>query len=498
MLLKTMLSGCSVLHTRGGLDAEISGVTLDSRQVAAGYVFVAIRGMKMDGNRFVPDAIAQGAAAIVSALPGDAYPGTTWIQVSDEREALALLSANFYEHPARKLHAIGVTGTNGKTTTTYLIEAILKAAGLPAAVFGTIDYRGPGFQLPAERTTPEAPELQSLFRRVDDGGWKYAVMEVSSHAIELKRVMGLHFEVAVFTNLTRDHLDLHKDMRSYFLAKKKLFTGLDGTVPRVLVLNIDDPHFDELKAIAPSAVISYGVNTEAEIMPTRFDAMRGGEGMDAVFKSPLGDLEVYSRLLGKPNLYNIGAAIGATIGLGISAGAIVAGIAQMPVVPGRFEAVHAGQDFRVIVDFAHTEDALARVLQSAREITPRRLIVLFGCGGDRDRTKRPAMGEVAVKGADFVVVSSDNPRSEDPLAIISEVEVGLRRAGGIEGRNYQVIADRREAIRYALKMASAGDTVLLAGKGHEGYQIIGNQSFPFDERAVARELLDELAIRRSH
>jgi UDP-N-acetylmuramoyl-L-alanyl-D-glutamate--2,6-diaminopimelate ligase len=498
MNLSTMLSGCSVLHIRGALDTAISGITLDSRQVAQGSVFVAIRGMKVDGNRFVPDAIAQGAAAIVSALPGDAYPGVPWIQVADEREALALLAANFHEHPATKLHAIGVTGTNGKTTTTYLIEAILKAAGFPTAVFGTVDYRGPGFQLAAERTTPEAPELQALFRRVVDGGWKHAVMEVSSHAVELKRVLGLHFEVAVFTNLTRDHLDLHKDMRSYFLAKKKLFTGLDGRTPRVLVLNLDDPQFDELKAIAPDRVISYGLNDAADIHPSHYDAMQGGEGMDAVLESPLGDMKIHSKLLGKPNLYNIGAAIGTAVGLGISADAITRGISEMGLVPGRFESVNAGQQFRVIVDFAHTDDALLRVLQSAREITRGRLIVLFGCGGDRDRTKRPLMGEVAIKGSDFVVVSSDNPRSEDPLAIIAEVEVGVRRAGGVEGQNYQKIADRRDAIRYALKMASPGDTVLLAGKGHEAYQIVGNQSYPFDERLVARELLDELAVRRSH
>jgi UDP-N-acetylmuramoyl-L-alanyl-D-glutamate--2,6-diaminopimelate ligase len=323
-------------------------------------------------------------------------------------------------------------------------------------------------------------------------------MEVSSHAVELKRVLGLHFEVAVFTNLTRDHLDLHKDMRSYFLAKKKLFTGLDGSIPRVLVLNADDPQFAELKAIAPSHVISYGMSPGADISPSSYDAMQGGVGMDAVFNSPVGDLQIHSRLLGKPNLYNIGGAIGAAIGLGIPADAIVAGIAQMPLVPGRFESVNAGQSFRVIVDFAHTDDALARVLQSAREITPGRLIVLFGCGGDRDRTKRPLMGEVAIKGSDFVVVSSDNPRSEDPLAILAEIEVGVRRAGGVDGKNYHMIADRREAIRYALAIASPGDTVLLAGKGHEAYQIIGDQSFPFDERAVARELLDELGVRRSH
>jgi UDP-N-acetylmuramoyl-L-alanyl-D-glutamate--2,6-diaminopimelate ligase len=498
MLLSTVLDGCSVVRTRGDLNIRISGITLDSRQVSPGFIFVAVRGFKTDGNRFVSDAITRGAAAIVSASPGEEYPDSTWIQVRDERETLAILAANFHGHPAKKLHAIGVTGTNGKTTTTYLIEAILKAAGFPAAVFGTIEYRGPGFHYPAERTTPEAPELQALFDRVVQGGWHHAVMEVSSHAIELKRVMGLHFEVAVFTNLTRDHLDLHKDMRSYFLAKKKLFTGLDGAAPRVLVLNIDDPHFAELKAIAPASVLSYGTGAEADIRPASHEALRGGAGTEAVFKSPLGDIQIRSRLLGKPNLYNMGAAIGASIGLGLSAESIRIGIADMPVVPGRFEPVSAGQDFRVIVDFAHTDDALTRVLQFAREITPGRLIVVFGCGGDRDRTKRPVMGEVAVRESDFAVATSDNPRSEDPLAILDEVEAGLRRAGGVEGKNYQVIADRREAVRYALGMASAGDTVLLAGKGHEAYQIIGDTSFPYDEREVARELLDELTTRRSH
>jgi UDP-N-acetylmuramoyl-L-alanyl-D-glutamate--2,6-diaminopimelate ligase len=493
MLLSAVLGGCSVVHTRGDLNVPVQGITLDSRQVLPGFIFVAIRGFKTDGNRFVRDAVARGAAAVVSALPGDDYPATTWIQVSDEREALAWLAASFYGYPARKLHAIGVTGTNGKTTTTFLIEAVLRAAGFPSAVFGTIEYRGPGFNFPADRTTPEAPELQSLFARVVDGGWKYAVMEVSSHAIELKRVQGLHFEVAVFTNLTRDHLDLHGDMRSYFLAKKKLFTGLDGTLPRVLVLNADDPHFEELKAIAPGNAISYAVDGSADIRPVRYDAM-SGKGMDAVFQSPLGELRIQSgTLLGKPNLYNIGAAIGTAIGLGLPADAIRNGIGSMAVVPGRFEPVNAGQSFRVIVDFAHTDDALVRVLQFAREITKGRVLVVFGCGGDRDRTKRPLMGEAAIRGSDFVVATSDNPRSEDPMAILSEVEVGLRRAGGIEGQNYRLLPDRREAIQYALKLASAGDTVLLAGKGHETYQIIGDQSFPFDDRAVARELLDELA-----
>lgn len=497
MRLDAVLSGCSFIKTRGDLGAEISGITCDSRAVSPGYVFVAIRGLKTDGNRFVPDAIGRGAAAIVSALPGNDFSATTWIQVADERDALADLAANFQRYPARQLHAIGVTGTNGKTTTTYLIEAILKAAGSPSAVFGTVEYRGPGFQFQAERTTPEATDLQELFRRVVDGNWKYVVMEVSSHAIEMKRVRGLHFEVAVFTNLTRDHLDFHGDMRSYFLAKKKLFTGLDGAIPRVLVLNADDPHFAELQAVEPSRVISYGVDNDAEIRPLRYHFSHDGHGTEAVFKSPIGELEVHSTLLGKPNLYNIGAAIGTAIGFHLSAETIRTGIASLPGVPGRFETVRAGQSFRVIVDFAHTDDALIRVLQFAREITEGRLVVVFGCGGERDRTKRPLMGAAAVRFADFAVATSDNPRNEDPMAILQEVEAGLLQAGGSKGKNYWIEPDRREAIRYALNMATAEDTVLLAGKGHETYQLIGSETIPFDDRVVARELLDELTARRN-
>jgi len=497
MLLSAVLSGCSVVHTRGEVNLEVSGITLDSRTVAPGFVFVAIRGLKTDGNRFVPQAIARGAAAIVSVLPGEGYPGTTWIQVADERAALAALAANFNGRPAEKLHAIGITGTNGKTTTSCVVEAILHSAGFPCAVFGTIEYRGPGFRLTAERTTPEAPELQALFKRVVDGGWKYAVMEVSSHAIELKRVEGLRFEVGVFTNLTRDHLDLHNDMRSYFLAKKKLFTGLDRTVPRVLVLNRDDPHFDELKAIAPSRVVSYGLNLAADICPTRHAPAADLKGMDVAYKSPLGELQMQTGLIGKPNLYNIGAAIGVAVGFGLSAEATRQGVAQLQNVPGRFELVQAEQAFRVVVDYAHTDDALARLLETAREITPGHVFVVFGCGGDRDRTKRPLMGEVAARASDFAVATSDNPRGEDPMAILRDVEPGLQRAGGVEGKTYRMIPDRREAIRFVLKLARPGDTVLLAGKGHETYQIIGNEALPFDDRAVARELLDELATGRN-
>jgi len=497
MDLAELLEGFDALSVSGSLAVEISGIELDSRKVQPGSVFVAVRGLRSDGNAFVSDAVARGAVAVVSAQPAASEVTVVWVQVRDEREALAAMAANLHQRPVDKLHLLGVTGTNGKTTTCYLTEAILAAAQRPAAVFGTIEYRGPGFRFDAERTTPEAPELQALLALVVQGGWKYAVMEVSSHAIELKRVEGMHFEVAAFTNLTRDHLDLHGDMQSYFLAKRRLFAGLDGRPPRVMVLNIDDPRYEELRSIAPAQVLSYGLNPEADILPLRHSPA-GLEEMDVVFRSPIGELEIRTSLLGRPNLYNIGAAIGIAVGLDVRADAIRLGVGSLRRVPGRFEAVQAGQPFRVLVDYAHTDDALERLLSFAREMTDRRLIVVFGCGGDRDRTKRPVMGEIAARGSDFAIVTSDNPRNEDPVAIIREVEQGIHQAGGAEGTRYRMIVDRREAIRSALEMAQAGDTVVLAGKGHETCQVIGNTSLPFDDRQVARELLDELAARRDH
>ncbi len=489
MNLKSLLAGCSVRSTAGNLDTEVLGIAYDSRHVAPGFVFVAIRGTRVDGNRFVPVAVKNGAVAVLSALPVQEAEAA-WVEVASDREALATVAANFYGHPTMSIHLVGVTGTNGKTTTTYLIESILRAAGHPAALFGTIEYRGPGFAFEAERTTPEAPDLENLFRRVADAGWKYSVMEVSSHAIELRRVAALHFEVGVFTNLSRDHLDFHGDMRSYFLSKKKLFTGMGGGVPRVMVLNADDSNYAELRAIAPDRVISYGMKTAADIYPVRYRF--GWEGTEAAFMTPLGEIGVSSRLMGIPNLYNTGAAIGVAAGLGIPASAIRHGLESIPNVPGRFEPVYAGQDFRVIVDYAHTDDALQNVLGSARQITPGQLIVVFGCGGDRDRTKRPMMGEVAIRGADRVIVTSDNPRSEDPLAIIDDIVRGLKPS------DYKVVPERRQAIRTALELAKPGDTVVIAGKGHETYQIIGTETFPFDDKTVAREILDELNAGRNN
>lgn len=495
MRLSDVLAGCRVISSSGDLGREILGIAYDSRQVSGGFVFVAIRGLRADGNRFAVQAVERGAAAVVSVLPAPVGFQATWIQVEDDREALAVLASNFFERPTAKLAAIGITGTNGKTTTAYLVESILKAAGRPAALFGTVEYRGPGFEYKADRTTPEAPDLQSLFRRVVDGGWKYAVMEVSSHAIDLKRVEKVHFDVAVFTNLTRDHLDYHKDMRSYFLAKKKLFTGLDGEIPRILVLNMDDSQFDELAAIAPSHVISYGMRTGSDVRPSSWQL--GWNGIDATFESPAGAFRVHSNMKGKPNLYNISAAVGVAVGLGISADAIRDGIEQLPSVAGRFETIETNQPFRVVVDYAHTDDALEKVLQAAREMTPGRLIVVFGCAGERDRTKRPLMGNIAARLGDLAILTSDNPRGEDPMSIIREVEAGMV-GEGIDAGKCRAVADRREAIRFALASAASGDTVIVAGKGHETYQVIGNQSFDFDDRVVVRELLNELAAGRSH
>ena len=487
MRLRNILAGYSVQRTTGDLDVEISGIVYDSRQALPGSLFVAIRGLRTDGNRFVSQALAKGAAAVVSSAEVAEGVEAPWIQVADDRDALAILSANYYGRPTEKLHAIGVTGTNGKTTTTYLIESMLRGAGFSAAVFGTIEYRGPGFTYSAERTTPEASDLQLLFKQVADAGWSYAVMEVSSHAVALKRVQGLHFDVAVFTNLTRDHLDFHQDMRSYFEAKKRLFTGLDGAVPRVMVLNMDDPHFAELRSIAPERVISYGMTPAADVHPVR----------EGTFNTPAGEMQVNSKLIGRPNLYNTSAAIGVGIGLGLSPDAIARGIADLPNVPGRFQPVDAGQPFRVVVDYAHTDDALENVLRTARELTRGRVIVVFGCGGDRDRTKRPVMGEVAARSSDLAVVTSDNPRTEDPLAIIHEIEAGLLRTGAKPGENYVLIEDRREAIHYALSTAAPGDIVVVAGKGHEPYQVIGTQTLPFDDRLVVREVLNELKAGRN-
>ncbi len=489
MKLRNRLELCRFRAIFGDLGVEVLGLAYDSRKVFPGCLFFAIRGTRMDGNRFIPKAIAQGAVAIASATAPTSGLQVPWIQVDDERSALATIAGNFYGHPTEKLHVVGITGTNGKTTTTYLVESMLKAAGRPAAAFGTIEYRGPGFDFPAERTTPEAPDLENLFKQVVDAGWEHAVMEVSSHAIAMKRVQELRFEVVVFTNLSRDHLDFHGDMDSYFRVKKKLFEGVGGVAPRVMILNRDDPRYEELRKINPAAVISYGMQPEPDIHPLRHRFT--WEGTEARYKTPLGELNIHTSLMGKPNLLNIGACIGVGVALRVPADDIIRGIQQLRNVPGRFEAVNAGQPFRVIVDYAHTDDALEKLIRSARDVTTGKVILVFGCGGERDRTKRPAMGAVAARESDYIVITSDNPRTEDPIAIIREIEKGMGSA------QYRIIVDRREAIRLALGEAKEGDTVVIAGKGHEPYQTIGTTSYAFDDRLVARELLHELVTGRN-
>ncbi len=489
MKLADLLKDVEVRSVSGDLDTIVSGVEHDSRHVGDAAVFVAIRGEQADGNDFVRDAVGNGAAAVVSEAASEgALP---WVQVSSDRAALASLAANYYGRPTRQMHLVGITGTNGKTTTTYVVESILKAAGHPVTVLGTIDYRGPGFNYAAERTTPEAPDLERIFRSAFEAGCRHAVMEVSSHSIALRRVERLEFEVAVFTNLSGDHLDFHGGMEAYFEAKKKLFSGVYGTPPRIGVINRDDVSFGELRDSGPLDMLSYGLTDEADIYPTGHSF--GSTGMDVSFETPRGPIDVRCPLMGRPNLYNVLASVGVSLALDVPTGAIVEGLRDMKGVPGRFESVDRGQPFRCIVDYAHTDDALDNVLRAAREITAGRLVVVFGCGGERDMTKRSRMGEVAGRLSDFAVVTSDNPRGEDPREIIRMIEEGLRPTG----RRFASFVDRRDAIAAAIDEAGNDDTVVIAGKGHETYQVIGNEQIAFDDRAVTRELLDELQARRN-
>ena len=471
-----------------GTTQDISGIAYDSRAVRPGSVFVAIRGEQADGNDFVPEAIANGAIAVVSEQPAGAP--VAWFQVSSARSALAVLAANYYGRPTRDLSLVGITGTNGKTTTSYILESILKAGGHGVALVGTIDHRGPGFGHSAVRTTPEAPDLERMFRDAVGVGCRHAVMEVSSHAIALGRVEQLDFDVAAFTNLSGDHLDFHGGMEEYFGTKKMLFSGLCGRPPETAVLNLDDARFAELRDLGNSRVISYGLDQDAEVCPVRY-AFRW-DGTDAEFSTPRGDMRLRSLLVGRPNLYNLACGVAIAIALDVPTTAIVKGVAGLDSVPGRFECVDRGQSFRVVVDYAHSDDALEKVLTAAREVTRGRLIVVFGCGGDRDQEKRPRMGEVAGRLGDIVIVTSDNSRGEDPDEIMRMVEQGLRRGTAA----YECEPDRRVAISRAFDEAGPDDTVLIAGKGHETYQLVRDRVIPFDDRLVAGELLDELEAGR--
>ncbi|HYX68482.1 MAG TPA: UDP-N-acetylmuramoyl-L-alanyl-D-glutamate--2,6-diaminopimelate ligase, partial [Terriglobales bacterium] len=465
-------------------DSAISGLQYDSRRVRPGDLFVAMRGESADGNRFLDAAIAQGAAAVVTdsaqaPLRGD----LPWAQVVHGRRALARLSANFYGRPAEKLPLTGITGTNGKTTTSFLLESIFASAKRPALLVGTIEYHVAGRVLPAPHTTPESLELNQLFAQALASGASEGVMEVSSHALAQQRVFGMPFDVAVFTNLTRDHLDYHRTMEDYFAAKRVLFEGCGTAPPRVSILNHDDPAGARIAKISQesgSRVVRYGLES-GDFHARGLES--GPTGTHFHLASPQGSVFLQSPLLGRVNVHNILAAAAAGVARGCSLGQVAAGVEALRCVPGRFQQVECGQPFAVVVDYAHTDDALRNLTALAREFAGRtaRVLTVFGCGGDRDRAKRPLMGEAAGRGSDFVVVTSDNPRSEDPQVIIEEAVAGLRPTG----TRFTVEPDRTRAIGLAIAEARPGDIVLVAGKGHEKVQVTRAGSAPFDDVAVA-------------
>jgi|tagenome__1003787_1003787.scaffolds.fasta_scaffold20971868_2 UDP-N-acetylmuramoyl-L-alanyl-D-glutamate--2,6-diaminopimelate ligase len=483
--LGALLDGVEADAPAEGAQIKIRQVACDSRKVQAGSLFFALHGAKTDGNTFVREAVERGAAAIASeeAPPADLPAKVAWIRVREARKALALTSATFFEHPGNALKMVAVTGTNGKTTTTSLIDAIVKASGAKTGLFGTIAYQTPRGEYPAPNTTPESVDLQGALAEVRDAGGRYAVLEASSHSLALDRLWGCHFAAAVFTNLTREHMDYHKTFEDYFSAKKKLFDGTGADAPDNSIVNVDDAYGKRLASLMKNAV-TYGLESGAALTTKKFQLTFAGLKFTA--QTPKGKVQVASRLVGRINVYNILAAIGAAQALGLSNEVIETGIRNLQSVSGRFENIDCGQKFFVVVDYAHTDDALENLIRTARELNPKgRIITLFGCGGWKDRTKRPVMGEVAGRLSDLTILSNDNPKTEDPLKIISDVVVGLQKASG----KYLIEPDREKAIGLAIDEARSGDIVLLAGKGHENYQILADRTIKFDDRDQARRAL---------
>jgi UDP-N-acetylmuramoyl-L-alanyl-D-glutamate--2,6-diaminopimelate ligase len=478
-----LLEGVPGVRFNGNENQGIQGIAYSSKDVEPGFLFAALKGEKKDGFEFVDEALLNGAVAFLSEKPKPKNIEKTWLQASDAREALALCSANFYSQPSQKMKVVGITGTKGKTTITYLLEEILKKSHFLPAVIGTISYRGPRIKIPAERTTPEAPDLQKMLAEMLAQGVTHCLIEVSSHALDLKRVVGIGFDVALFSNLSGDHLDYHHSMERYFEAKKKLF--FLNHKKRAAVINSDDPWGKELISELPSGVVTFGLEPDAVVRGENYKLTEKGIELSADY--PAGKLLVTSPLLGKPNLYNILASIAVALALNIHVSAIKKGIASLQEVPGRFEKIENSRGLHIFVDYAHTDDALKNLLETARELSPRRIILIFGAGGDRDKTKRARMGEVAGNLSDLTILTSDNPRSEDPLDIISDIEKGIKKTGT---KNYEIVPDRKEAIRHALSVGERGDYILVAGKGHENYQVIKDKIIPFKDADVIRSILE--------
>jgi UDP-N-acetylmuramoyl-L-alanyl-D-glutamate--2,6-diaminopimelate ligase len=485
--LRDLLEGTEARVPESAQELEIRQIACDSRKVDPRALFFALHGAKADGNEFIRDAVSRGAAAIASeeSAPAAIPSSVAWIQVREARKALAVAAANFFGHPAEALQLVAVTGTNGKTTTTSLVDAIVKASGAKTGLFGTIAYHTPLGEYPAPNTTPESVDLQGFLAEIRDAGGKFGVLEASSHSLAMDRLWGCHFAAAVFTNLTREHMDYHKTFDDYFAAKKKLFEGTGAGAPEVAVINMDDEYGKRLTGQAKKTV-TYGLENGADITTRKFQLTFNGLAFGA--QTPNGKVQVASPLVGRINVYNILAAIGAAQALGLSNEVIEAGIRNLESVSGRFQRIDLGQPYFVVVDYAHTDDALENLIRTARELNPKgRIITLFGCGGGKDRTKRPVMGEVTGRLSDLTILSSDNPRTEDPLKIISDIIVGLQKTPG----KYLIEPDREKAIGLAMDEARPGDIILLAGKGHENYQILADRTLEFDDRDMARRALRE-------
>lgn len=486
MELKDIVQALPAASVEGPLDRPVAGITYDSRRVTPGMVFVALNGQNTDGHDFIASAIERGAAAVICERNGILFPRTTKIRVPDGREALARAAISYYEHPSAKLKVVGVTGTNGKTTVSFMIKAILEAGGIKSGLLGTVQYEVADRVIPAQRTTPESLDVQHLMAQMLQGGCQACVMEVSSHALEQKRVFGIEFDVAIFTNLTGDHLDYHGNMENYFQAKKKLFALLSqGTKKGTAIINIDDAHGARLCGEENlEVVITFGLGTPAHLRASKIELTR--EGSRFLVEAPERSFALRLPLIGRHNIYNALAALGAGLALDIPIVKLQAALNALPPVPGRLEKICSGQPFGVFVDYAHTDDALRNVLTTLREITPGKVLLAFGCGGNRDTAKRARMGQIAAELADHTIITSDNPRREAPEKIAGDIEQGFRaaRADGCE-----IEIDRRRAIQQIIAKAEEGDTVVIAGKGHETYQEFEDTVVPFDDRVHAQAAL---------
>jgi UDP-N-acetylmuramoyl-L-alanyl-D-glutamate--2,6-diaminopimelate ligase len=489
MKLRTLLDAAAPVSVTGAANQDVTGVACDSRKVRPGFVFVAIPGEQHDGSAFIGEAVARGAVAVVSeGDSGDVQNGVVAAVVEDSHAALARVAAVFHGIPAKQLQVIGVTGTNGKTSVSYIARDILRAAGREPGLIGTVEYQIGARTIPASRTTPDASVLQSFLSQMVASGCRSVCMEVSSHALVQRRTLGIAFDVAVFTNLSRDHLDYHRTMEEYFEAKRSLFSGLSlQEKSATAVVSIDDEWGRRLVPRVDPAVrvLTFGTNPSADVAAESVELDARGSRFRAV--TPWGAFSVETPLLGTYNVQNVLAAVAACGSLGVDVEIMAGALPAVTAVPGRLEAVPVERGFEVFVDYAHTDDALANVLRALKPVTERRLLVLFGCGGDRDRTKRPAMGRAAAAYADYVVVTSDNPRTEDPQAIINDILPGLDAHC-----NYEVLVDRSEGIARVLQLAEPGDVVLIAGKGHERFQEFANTTVPFDDRRVALAALGEV------